>query len=100
MTTKKPHELPTAILKPANNYIVRDRPRGPALKEEGELKSLTTFWLRRLRMGDVVKVGAAAPKSKVASHSIEARMADEDFGPPREPKKKTGDRKVNKGEDK
>lgn len=42
--------------------IVRDPITGRVLPEDGEYKPLTTYWLRRLRCGDVVK---AKPQAKV-----------------------------------
>lgn len=78
--------------------IVRDPISLKQLKVEGEEKPLNAYWSRRLRCGDCVEAGGLPPP---AEHPIEARMADEDFAPPAEPKKKSS-RKADtkKGDDK
>ena len=50
--------LPKAFVKPAPGCLVRKGLGQPFLKPEGEEVELTTYWLRRINMVDVVRVGA------------------------------------------
>ena len=51
-------------LKPKEGYIVRDPQSHRPLSAEGEEKPRTQYWLRRLRDGDVVEVGADTPPAR------------------------------------
>ena len=55
----------TAVLKikPAPGLKVRDPVTKQHLKEEGEQKPRTTFWLRRLAAGEVLEVKSDAVKA-------------------------------------
>ena len=59
------------------------------LKQEGESVPLTTYWLRRIRMKDVIKVSAMA----VLGDDVAGRREDE-------AKEKTDTKKSKKGKDK
>jgi hypothetical protein len=53
------------FLKPAKDgLLVRDPDTGKALAAEGEYKPRSTYWIRRLKTGDVI---AATPSGKTAS---------------------------------
>lgn len=49
-------------LKPATGLTVRDPETLQPLAEKGERKPRTTYWLRRLKDGDVTEVQAAPKK--------------------------------------
>lgn len=61
---KIPKKLPEKFLKPAPGCLVRDVLTRIPLKEEGEWKPTTTYWLRRIRMGDVVECKPPRTESK------------------------------------
>lgn len=50
------------FLKPADGLIVRDPDTRAPLTAEGEEKTLTSYWLRRLTDGDVTEVVLPKPK--------------------------------------
>lgn len=50
--TKEPKQ---AFLKPAPGCMIRDDQTRQFLKEEGEWKPLTIYWMRRIRMVDVIE---------------------------------------------
>ena len=55
--------LETEKLKPVGAALVRDPQTMQILDTKGESKTLTSFWLRRIRQGDVEIVKAKSPKS-------------------------------------
>lgn len=58
--------MDTLHIKPRDGVTVRDPRTARALKKSGEKKPRNTYWLRRLRDGDVIdldaKTEARAPK--------------------------------------
>ena len=52
----------TVFIKPVSNGLVRDPISKIPLKENGEKKSLNTFWRRRLKQGDVIEVDVSKTK--------------------------------------
>lgn len=64
------NELQTMNLKPASAQVtVRDPRTGRALAKGGEKKPRNTYWLRRLRDGDVVDMDAKpAPAAKTGGN--------------------------------
>ena len=60
----KEHTVDTLHIKPRDGVRVRDPHSGRALARAGEHKPRTTYWLRRLRDGDVIDLSAPAPKPK------------------------------------
>ena len=63
--SKKP--LPRAFVKPSPGCLVRKGLGQPFLKEEGEEVELTIYWLRRIRMKDVVRCSAVTVLGEDAS---------------------------------
>lgn len=51
-------------IKPRENVQVRDPLTGRALKTRGEKKPRTSYWLRRLRDGDVILVDPSTPATR------------------------------------
>ena len=44
------------MIKPAGDAIVRDPRSMTPLKKEGQMVNLDSFWIRRLKSGEIVKV--------------------------------------------
>jgi hypothetical protein len=59
--------LETAFVKPCPGGLVRKGLGQPFLKESGEDVPLDPYWLRRLRMGDVVR----AEQTKAKTEAVE-----------------------------
>ena len=51
------------FVKPADGLKVRDEASGQHLPPEGKEVPETTYWLRRLRSGDVVRIDPPAPET-------------------------------------
>jgi len=49
------NKLPEKFIKPAPGCTVRDEFTRIPLKDEGEWKPTTNYWLRRIRMVDVIE---------------------------------------------
>lgn len=60
-------ETKTVFVKPAKGCKVRDPNTMAFLPDEGEEKPRSTYWLRRIRMGDVDVVEAATPSRAAPS---------------------------------
>ncbi len=51
-------------IKPADNRLVRDPVSGAPLRADGEVKPKNSYWLRRLKDGDVVVADQKKPVKK------------------------------------
>lgn len=51
-------------IKPADNRLVRDPVSGAPLRADGEAKPKNSYWLRRLKDGDVVVADQKKPVKK------------------------------------
>lgn len=51
-------------IKPVANRLVRDPVSGAQLIEAGEFKPMNSYWLRRLRDGDVVVIAETKKNAK------------------------------------
>lgn len=56
------------ILKPAPGLEIR-KPEGGFLKTEGEQVAPLTYWMRRLRAGDVLPAAPPAPEAETKSET-------------------------------
>lgn len=58
--------IKTIFIRPAPGLKVRDPVTKQHLREDGEEKPRSTYWLRRLAKGEVIEGKHAAPQSKAS----------------------------------